>query len=133
MRVRDKEVTESNGLAKETRAATLEYTHLPLGEDVLAFAGYYVPEKEVRIPFQGREILYVIGQVVVEVACQEITCTPGSSYYAIVPGYILKWQYRRNDAGLPVSEIEPVNDRETKREIEQIILEKEAVPRVEFR
>ena len=92
-----------------------------------------LPEKEVRIPFHGREILYVIGEVVVETACQEITCTPGSSYYAMVPGYILRWQYRKNEEGLPLSEIEIVTDFKTRKEIEQIIQEREAVTRVEFR
>ena len=116
-----------------SKAATFEYTHLPLGKDVPAFAGYYVPEKEVRIPFRGREILYVIGQVVVETACQEITCTTGSDWYAMVPGYILRWQYRKNEKGQPISEIETITDYQTKKEIEQILQEREAATRVEFR
>ena len=126
-------VTEKSAPAKTAEAATLEYTHLPMGKDISAFAGYYMPEKEVRIPFREREILYVIGQVVVETACQEITCTPGSSYYAMVPGYILKWQYRRNEDGLPVSKTEPITDFKTRKQIEQILKEREAVTRVEFR
>jgi hypothetical protein len=126
-------VKERTTSAKTTGAATLEYTHLPLGKDVPAFAGYYIPEKELRIPFHGREILYVIGQVVVETACQEITCNPGSSYYAMVPGYILKWQYRRNEDGLPVSKTESITDFKAKKEIEHLIYESEAVTRVEFR
>ena len=126
-------VREKSTPAKIPEATVLEYTHLPLGKDVPAFAGYYIPEKEVRIPFHGREILYVIGQVVVETACQEITCTPGSSYYAMVPGYILRWQYRKNEEGLPLSEIGTVTDLKTKKEIEQVIQEHEAVTRVEFR
>lgn len=115
------------------KATVLEYTHLPLGADVPAYAGYYMPEKEVRIPFNEREILYIIGQVVIESACQEITCTTGSSYYAMVPGYILKWQYGKNEEDLPLSKIEVITDFKTKREIEQIIQEREAITRVEFR
>jgi hypothetical protein len=126
-------VREKSAPAKILKATVLEYTHLPLDQDVPAFAGYYIPEKEVRIPFHGREILYVIGQVVVETACQEITCNPGSNYYAIVPGYVLKWQYRKNEEGLPLSKIEAITDFKTKRKIEQIIEEREAVTRVEFR
>ena len=110
-------VKEKSSPAEVSGANVLEYTHLPLGKDVPAFAGYYMPEKEVRIPFHEREILYVIGQVVVETACQEITCNPGSNYYAMVPGYILKWQYRKNDEGQPVSEIEAVIDFKSKKEI----------------
>ncbi|HEY32627.1 MAG TPA: hypothetical protein G4O10_05935 [Dehalococcoidia bacterium] len=126
-------VREKSTPTKMSRANVLEYTHLPLEKDVPAFAGYYTPEKELRLPFHGREILYVIGQVVVETACQEITCTPGSSYYAMVPGYILKWQYRKNEEGLPVSEVEVITDYKTKKEIEHIIREREAVTRIEFR
>jgi hypothetical protein len=126
-------VREKSAPAEIAEATTFEYTHLPLGKDVPAFAGYYMPEKEVRIPFHGREILYVIGQVVVETSCQEITCTTGSSYYAMVPGYILKWQYRRNEDGLPKSKIEAITDFKTKKEIEHLIQEREAVTRVEFR
>jgi len=126
-------VRERATAAKTAEAATLEYMHLPLGKDVSAFAGYYIPEKEVRIPFHDREILYVIGQVVVEATCHEGNCTPGSDHYAMVPGYILKWQYRKNKDGLPVSETESITDFKTRKEIEQILKEREAVTRVEFR
>ncbi len=128
MKVREKSTPTS-----APESTLLEYTHLPLGKDVPAFAGYYVPEKEVRIPFHGREVLYVIGQVVVETACQDITCTPGSDWYAMVPGYILRWQYRKNEDGLPVSETEMITDYKTRKEIEHIIQEREAATRVEFR
>ena len=127
------EVREKSAPAETSTVNVLEYTHLPLGIDVPAYAGYYSPEKEVRIPFHGREILYVIGQVVIESACQEITCTTGSSYYAIVPGYILKWQYRQNEDGLLVSEIETITDFKIRKEIEQILREREAATRIEFR
>jgi hypothetical protein len=126
-------VREKAAPVKSAKSNVLEYTHLPLGKDVPAFAGYYVPEKEVRIPFHGREILYIIGQVVVETSCHEGTCTVGSDYYAMVPGYIMKWQYRKNEEGLPVSEIEMITDFKTKKEIEHIIQEREAATRIEFR
>jgi len=128
MKVREKSVP-----AQAPESTVLEYTHLPLGEDVPAFSGYYMPEKEVRLPFNGREILYIIGQVVVETACQEITCNPGSSYYAMVPGYILKWQHSKNKEGFPLSKIEAVTDFKTRKEIEHLIQEREAVTRIEFR
>jgi len=128
MKVKEKSIPAS---AQES--TELEYTHLPLGQDVPAFAGYYAPEKEVRLPFHGREVLYVIGQVVVETACQEITCNPGSSYYAMVPGYILEWQYRKNEEGLPLSKTEVITDLKIRKEIEHVIQEREAVTRIEFR
>jgi hypothetical protein len=126
-------VRDESAPADVSRANVMEYTHLPLGKDVPAFAGYYIPEKEVRIPFHAREILYIIGQVVVEATCHEGTCTVGSDHYAMVPGYILKWQYRKNEDGLPVSKIEMITNYKTRKEIEHIIQEREAATRIEFR
>lgn len=133
MRVRERTSPESAAPTKERRAATIEYTHLPLGEDVIAFAGYYTPEKEARLNFRGREVLYVTGHIVVESACHGDTCATGSYWYAIVPGYVVKWQHRQNDAGLPITEVVPIADRETQKEIERIIQDSEAVSRVDFR
>lgn len=118
---------------EKTSIITVEYTHLPIGVDVLAFAGYYTPEQEVRIPFRGRELLYVTGHIEVESACHGGTCTPQNYWYSAVQGYVVKWQYRKSESGLPVTEVEPVSDRETQKEIEDIIFGSEAVSRVEFR
>ena len=117
----------------EPAAPAIEYVHLPLRQDVLAFAGYYTPEQEVRLPFRDREVLYVTGHVVVEATCSTEGCATGNYWYAIVPGYIVSWQSHLNDAGLPVSEIEPIPGVETRKEIEGIVQEREAVSRVEFR
>ena len=140
MKVRDKaaaappargpEVTASQATAPQV---TLEYVHLPLNEDVIAFAGYYTPENEVRRRFRDREVLYVTGHVVVEATCHDGSCATANYWYAIVPGYVVDWQYRRNESGLPVTLAEPIVDPETRREIEAIILETEAVARVDFR
>ena len=128
-------VQQEHPAVVETRKppTTVEYTHLPLNEDVLAFAGYYTPEQEVRLPFHGREVLYVTGHIVVESACHGDTCSAQNYWYGIAQGYVVRWQYRRNESGLPVSEVAPIADRETRKEIEEIILRTEAVARVDFR
>lgn len=96
----------------------IKYTHLELDKDVVAgIGGYYTPQKEVRLKYNGREVLYVIGRAVVESGC----CGTGSWLYAIVPGYIVNWQNTRNEAGLPVSEVEPIRDDEAQKNIRQII------------
>ena len=110
----------------------LKYTHLPLNENVEAFAGYYTPENEVRLKYNGREVLYVTGHVVVEATCCGDTCATANYWYAIVPGYVLEWQNERNEGGLPVTEIEQITDAEAQKEIRQIILDKEAVARVDI-
>ena len=105
-----------------------KYTHLELNKEINSIAGYYIPQKEVRLKYDGREVLYVIGQATVESSC----CACGSWEYALVPGYIRNWQNEKNDAGLPVSEVEPVRDEETQEKIGRIITRAESVSRVEF-
>jgi hypothetical protein len=116
----------------------VKYTHLPLGEDVEAFAGYYTPEKEARMTYNGREVLYVTGHLVIEATCcvdggcTADACNIANYWYAIVPGYVVKWQGERNEAGLPVTEVELISDAEAQKNISQTILENEAISRVDF-
>lgn len=128
MRTKEKESSP-----KETGVTTMDYTHRPLGVDGFAFAGYYTPDKEVRLPFRGREVLYTIGQVVIEATCHEGTCAIGTHGYAIVAGYIVRWQYRKNEEGWSVSEIETINDTDTRLELGQIIQKSESLTRIEYR
>ena len=107
---------------------TIKYTHLELNENVNCVAGYYTPQKEVRLKCDSREVLYVIGRAVIESSC----CGTGDWGYALVPGYIVNWQTERNDAGLPVSEVEPVSDEAVKDSIRKIIKEAEGVSQTEF-
>lgn len=116
-----------------TKTKTIRYTHTPLNQDVEAFAGYYTPEKEGRMEFQGREILYVIGHVVVETTCAlGGSCAPLNYWYATVPGYIVNWQIDKNKNGLPVTEIEPITDTAIQNIIRKIILQNESIARVDF-
>jgi hypothetical protein len=91
----------------------LEYVHIPLYEEVTALAGYYAISKELRLKHNGREVLCMIGNCSVESSC----CGQRSFHYAIVPGYLVSWKTKRNEAGLPVSEVEPITDKAIKCEI----------------
>lgn len=106
----------------------LKYTHLELNKDVNCVAGFYTPQKEIRLKYNNREVLYVIGRAVIESSC----CGVGSWGYALVPGYIVSWQNERNDADLPVSEVEPISDEASRSSIREIIKEKENVSQIEF-
>ncbi len=86
-----------------------KYTHLELNKEQRFLPGYYVPTKEVRLKYEGREVLYVVGQAAIESSC----CAAGNFAYVIVPGYIVSWHMERNERGLPVTEVEPVSDRAT--------------------
>ena len=105
----------------------LEYTHLKVNEDVFCIAGYYTPAKEARLKYKDREVLYVVGQAVMS-SC----CGTGCWEYALVPGYVVSWQSRTNEAGLPVSEVEPISDKTEQADISRILKEIESVSQVEF-
>ena len=105
-----------------------KYTHLKLNENINSIAGYYTPQEEVRLKYNNREVLYVTGQAVIESSC----CGSGSWGYVIVPGYIVNWQNEKNEADLPVSEIEPISDEGAQKNIRQIIKTDEAIPQIEF-
>ena len=106
----------------------LKYTHQELNQDVHALAGFYTPEKEVRLKYDNKEVLYIIGRAVIESSC----CGSGSWGYALVPGYIVNWQNERNEAGLPVSEVEPISDEVSLNNVRKIIKEAENVSQIEF-
>jgi len=106
-----------------------KYTHLELDKEVVAgMAGYYIPQKEVRLTYDGQEVLYVIGQAVIESSC----CGTGNWVYAIVPGYIVNWQNAQNEDGLPVSEVEPIQDEAAKESIKRTIENTETASPIGF-
>lgn len=107
---------------------TREYAHIPLDEEVQAIGGYYVLEKEVRMPFRGEEVLYIIGMSLIDSSC----CGVAGGKYAIVPGYILDWHVGANSDGLPTTQVQPILDEETRREITDLIKQSDLVQHVEF-
>lgn len=113
-----------------TTIRTKTYTHLKQGENVMfGIAGYYTPQQEIRLPYKGREVLCIIGQVVLESSC----CTVNTDWaYALVPGYILNWRDGVNEDGLPVSEVEPVRDTKEREEIRKAIQTQEPSAMVDF-
>ena len=72
-----------------------KYTHPALGEDIaVGIAGSYTPQQEVRLNYNDREVLYVLGNTNIESAC----CGVSNWNYALVPGYIVHWQNKKNEA-----------------------------------
>ncbi len=109
---------------------TTEYVHQKLDQEVRALAGYYVPTKEVRLKYDGHEVLYAVGGCTVESSC----CGGNTACmgYAIVPGYLEAWQTKKNKEGLPVSEVTKITDEKAKEEIAKIIREKENISNIDF-
>jgi hypothetical protein len=105
-----------------------EYVHQELNQDVAAISGHYLLAKEVRLPFHGREILYLVGYALFDTTC----CGVGGCAYALVPGFILDWKSKTNEDGLAVSQVEPVRDLVVREKVRRLIEKKEMVHQVSF-
>lgn len=106
----------------------MEYVHQELGADIQSISGTYTPMKELRLPADGREVLCVIGMAVVDTAC----CGSGSFVYATVPGYVVSWKDGERPAVGPISQVEPVTDDSTRREVTRVLRETEGIYNVNF-
>ena len=104
------------------------YTHLELNQEIQALAGYYMPLKEVKLQYKDREILYVVGQAVVDSSC----CGFANTGYVLVPGYVTNWKTRTNENGLPVTEVELISDKDEQSKVKKIIKDSEQIPQIEF-
>lgn len=107
-----------------------DYFHVELNQEFYSKTGYFLISKENKIRYKGRDVLYIIGQACVEAGC----CGIGSWKYISVPGYVINWHYRQNETGLPITEIETVNNQQDQDEIKRIIQEVEKdISRIDFR
>jgi hypothetical protein len=104
------------------------YTHLELNKDVPAPSGYYTPQKEVKVLYNGREVLYTVSQAVIESSC----CGVSDFSSVMVPGYIKGWRTLKNKDGFPVTEVEPINDEADRDAIRKIIKDNEHILQTEF-
>jgi hypothetical protein len=105
-----------------------EYVHYDLNQEVTAIGGHYVLLKEVRLPFQGQEVLYLVGHAAFDTSC----CGAGGCAYALVPGYILSWKSGTNETGLAVSQVKPIHDQGVQEQVRQLIKNKEVIHQVNF-
>lgn len=105
-----------------------EYIHEKMNQEIETISGYYMFYKEVRFPFNNREILYVVGFAVIDTSC----CGVGGCGYALVPGYIVSWGSRVDNQGRYISEVEPIRDKSTQQEVIRLIQDTEIVTQVQF-
>ena len=106
---------------------TKDYTH-DLNREVRSISGCYELQSEGKIEMDGREALYVIGNAVVDSSC----CGTWGCCYALVPGFVVKWKYKKNDEGIPVSEVEPIIDEGPKKKLKKLLETKFGVTQVQF-
>lgn len=106
-----------------------QYVHLPQNEDIGPPDRSYRAREE-RLEYNGREVLYLV------VETTGVTfCCDGSYASRIettnVEGYITRWKYKTNEKGEAISELEPIEDKEARREIRKI-LQKEHISNINF-
>jgi hypothetical protein len=105
-----------------------DFSHPELNEQVTAIGGSYFLLKEVRLPFEGEELLYLIGAAIFDTTC----CGTGGCAYALVPGFVRQWRYRVDANGRPVSQVSPVIGDRLRERIKAIIFKNESVYQVDF-
>ncbi len=96
-----------------------EHIHQNLGEEVRSIGGYYEVIEEATLPFEDREVLYLVEIGCVETSC----CGAGGIPFIFVPGYVVSWHSGRDDCGLHVSEVERITDAGEKQKIAARIIE----------
>jgi hypothetical protein len=112
----------------QTISELQDFIHPNLGQEITAIGGHYVFNKEGRISFNDREVLYMVGYAVVNTSC----CGVGGCAYALVPGFINDWKYKKDINDLFVSQIEPIRNTIEQREIRRLIQKKEIIQQVTF-
>ena len=105
-----------------------DFIHPILGQEITAIGGHYVFNKEGRLTSDSREVVYLVGYAVVDTSC----CGVGGCAYALVPGVVRKWKYKKDEEGLFVSQVEPILDTNVQQQIRDLIQEKEMVQQVTF-
>lgn len=107
---------------------TYDYPHPELNKEVNAIGGHYIVTKEVRLPYNGRELLYVVGTAMVDRAC----CGFSGCGFATVAGFIKRWKYTTNKFGMDVSEVTSVALPADRKQIQKMLEQKEFVTQVNF-
>ena len=106
----------------------IEFSHPELGKEVQALAGFYTPQEEKVFPYNGREVIYVLGNVCVDASC----CGVGSWGYIQVPGYLVRKHIRNGEAASPVSEIETIQDEGDRNLIMESLRKKYPTAQIEM-
>ena len=106
----------------------LDFSHPELNERVTAIGGTYFLFKEVRLSFDGEELLYLIGAAILDTTC----CGTGGCAYALVPGFVRQWKYKVDVNGRPVSQVTAVTGDRLRERVKAVIFKNEFVHQVDF-
>ncbi len=104
-----------------------DYSH-ELNKEIRSISGGYELDGEGILDMDGREVLYAVGNAVVDSAC----CGAYGCRFAVVPGYMLEWKYKTDPDGTPLSRVQPLRDELVRKKVEAKLRNTESVAQVIF-
>lgn len=107
---------------------TTNFSHPELNQQITAIGGNYLFIKEARLPVNGEEVLYLLGNAIFDTSC----CGFGGCAYAMVPGIIKVYKYKTDENGRPVSKVTAIADPRLQEKIKSLIRQKHLVHQVNF-
>ena len=111
----------------------MEFAHLPLQEEIEFLAGSYWISGEDKIPYKGREVLCLVRDAGPFTSCGAGGCRQFPGFRSIlIPGFVIRHRYKKNQDGLEISEVETINDEDTKKDLGEIVRVKYGTPQLEF-
>jgi hypothetical protein len=107
----------------------IEYKHAELGEDIQGRAGFYTAVEEFTMPYDGREVLYVMGTARLDRPCCGGACCWG---YVQVPGFLVQRHISSQDSASPISRVEIVENENDRNQIRQALMKRHPGAQVEI-
>jgi hypothetical protein len=90
-----------------------QYIHKEMEKEVRSISGYYSYVEELRLDFNGRQVLCTVGIGVVDNSC----CGTGGCYFIEVPGYTMPGESLTDADGNVVSEVAAIETEEERKGI----------------
>jgi hypothetical protein len=99
----------------------IQFIHPQLEREVEGRAGYYVPLEEHILPYDGREVLYILGYACIDNSC----CGAEKRWgYVQVPGFLVRKHIHSKESGPLVSEVEIIEEESDRSSIRRSLLQK---------
>lgn len=99
-----------------------------INEEYRSISGWYVLYKEEIIEYDGKRILFLLGEGEADSAC----CGSGGCRYALVPGSVVAWKGSQDEEGRPISQVDPLMDPAIREYVQRHIMETEGISQVQF-
>lgn len=103
------------------------YTH-EINKEIRSIGGRYEFEREGSINLGDGEILYAVGNAVLESSC----CGLWGCRYVLVAGYVMRLKFAFDDDGNPLSEVIPIDDDGLQNQISAMMKKLEGATQVIF-